>query len=337
MLDFWHSLSAALEYGVEWFCDRMPPDTFFNHPFYLRGLLAIILVSLICGSVGALVVGNRMAFFSDALAHCAFAGVALGFLFALARGARSSADFAGMILPVMVAFGMLVGVGIAWVREKTSLSSDTVIGVFFAGAMGFGALLLKPLSRRSTFSPENFLFGDLMSVRAEHLVGLVLLGVLTAGMMAVLYNRLVFASFNPSLARSRRIPVRLCSYLFILLLALIVNLCLNVVGALLINAVLIVPAATAANLGRNMRQLFWYAIGLSLLSGLGGLWLSWEVRIPDPNQPNNPIDFGIGGSVVILSVVLFFLSVFFGTWRRRRTFTPATNPAVGPGEPAGLA
>jgi zinc transport system permease protein len=337
MLDLWLSLSASLDQVISWFCQRMPENSYFFYAFFVRGLIAIILVSLICGSVGALVVGNRMAFFSDALAHCAFAGVALGFLIALARGARSAADFADMILPVMVAFGMLVGVGIAWVREKTSLSSDTVIGVFFAGAMGFGALLLKPLARRNTFSPENFLFGEPFSVQSQHLLGLGLLGLLTAGTMVVLYNRLVFASFNPSLARSRRIPVRLCNYLFILLLALIINLCLNVVGALLINAVLIVPAATAANVGRNMRQLFWYAIGLSLLSGLGGLWLSSSVRIPDPNQPNNPIDFGIGGCVVVLSVVFFFLSVFFGTWRRRRTFTPATNPAVGPGGPAGLA
>jgi zinc transport system permease protein len=337
MLDLWNTLTGALHSAVESFCQSMPENTFFSYPFYVYGLLAIILVSLICGSIGALVVGNRMAFFSDALAHCAFAGVALGFLIALARGARGPGDFAVMILPVMIVFGMLVGVGIAWVREKTSLSSDTVIGVFFAGAMGFGALLLKPLARRSSFSPEDFLFGDVTSVRAEQVLGLVLLGLVTAAVLVVLYNRLVFASFNPSLARSRGVPVRLCGYLFILLLALIVNLCLNVVGALLINAVLIVPAATAANVGRNMRQLFWYSILLSLVSGLGGLLLSWEVRIPDPAQPNDPIYLGIGGSVVLVSVVLFFLSIFFATWRRQHTFTPATNAAAGPGGPAGLA
>src|SRR5206468_1542411 len=104
-------------------------------------------------------------------------------------------------------------------------------------------------------------------VTSLDLITLVLLALVTAGLLAWLYNSLVLTSFNPSLALSRRVPVRLCSYVFIVLLALIVNLCLKIVGALLINALLVVPAATAANLCRNMRQLFWTTIGLCLLVG----------------------------------------------------------------------
>jgi zinc transport system permease protein len=207
----------------------------------------------------------------------------------------------------MVGFGILVGVGIAYVKEKTALANDTVIGVFFAGAMGLGAMLLKHLSKRGFFNPENFLFGDLMTVRSDDLILLFVLGVVTAGLLAWMYNRLVFTSFNVSLARSRQIPVRACNYLFIVLLALIVNLCLKIVGALLINALLIVPAATAGNLCRNMRQLFWLTIGLCLFVGVVGQWLSWE------------LDFaGGGGSIVVLSVVLFFLSMLASPWVRGR-------------------
>lgn len=294
--------------AIRQFCGYFPESTFFSLGFNVRGLLAVILVSLICGAVGSLVVGNRMAFFSDALAHCAFAGVGLGLLIGLLTEAAKEGPFYRWGLPVlMVGFGILVGAGIAFVREKTALANDTVIGVFFAGAMGLGAVLLKHLSKQTYFNPENFLFGDLMTVNSEDLVLLLVLGIITAGVLAWMYNRLVFTSFNTSLARSRQIPVRACNYLFIVLLALIVNLCLKIVGALLINALLIVPAATAGNLCRNMRQLFWATIGLCLFVGVGGQWLSWDLRIA-----------GGGGSIVVLSVFLFFLSMLASPWVRGR-------------------
>jgi zinc transport system permease protein len=291
-----------------------PEGTLYSLTFNVKGLLAILLVSLICGAVGSLVVGNRMAFFSDALAHCAFAGVGLGVLLALLSGASEEKEFYGWVMPIMIGFGFLVGLGIAFVREKTSLASDTVIGVFFAGAMGFGAMILKPLSRRTYFHPENFLFGDLLTLDELDLFFLILLALLTAVLLVCMYNSMVFASFNPSLARSRQIRVRLHSYVFILLLALIVNLCLKIVGALLINALLIVPAATASLLGRNMRQVFWLTILLCLVVGVGGQYLSWEIAIPDPSPPGRPLHFGTSGVIVVLSVILFFASMFWVYW-----------------------
>src|SRR5262249_30898977 len=165
-----------------------------------------------------LVVSNRMAFFSDALAHCSFAGVGLGFLIALARGVRDQTEFMEWALPVMVTFGILVGLGIAWVRERSGLSADTVIGVFFAGAIGFGAIILKLVSQRRVFSPENFLFGNTVLVSGTSLCYLLLLLLLTGGVLAWIYNDLVLASFNPSLALSRRVRIRLCNFAFIVLL-----------------------------------------------------------------------------------------------------------------------
>src|SRR5262249_43525958 len=133
-------LSEWLDRGIDAFTRLFPPLTFFSLPWNVRGTLAVLLVSLVCGAVGSLVVGNRMAFFSDALAHCAFAGVALGFLLALGFGAHDPAAFSHWVTPVMVAFGVVVGLSIAYVRERTSLANDTVIGVFFAGAIGLGAV-----------------------------------------------------------------------------------------------------------------------------------------------------------------------------------------------------
>jgi zinc transport system permease protein len=313
--------TAWLKEVIDQLSRLAPEGTMYSFGFNVRALLAILLVSLICGVVGSMVVGNRMAFFSDALAHCAFAGVGLGLLLALWTGARRQEDVIGLITLIMIGFGCLVGVAIAFVREKSGLASDTVIGVFFAGAMGLGALILQPLGRISYLNPENFLFGDPVLVTNEELLWIALLAVGTALLMGWMYNFVVFASFNPSLARSRRIPVRLCNYLFILLLAVIVNLCLKIVGALLINALLIVPAATAANLCRNMRQLFWTTVGLCVLVGVGGHVLSWEIKLPAPHNYGNPIHPGIGGSIVVLSVILFFASMATGPWFRGRQAT----------------
>jgi zinc transport system permease protein len=311
MNSFWDDL-------VTQFCQQFPEGTPLNFPFFVQGLLAVILVSLICGAVGSLVVGNRMAFFSDALAHTAFAGVALGLLLGLATDAVG-AQFTLWITLVMVVFGIVVGLLIAFVREKTGQASDTVIGVFFAGAIGLGALLLKAGSSRRYLPPEDFLFGNLITVRGEELLVLLILATLTGGLLAWKYNQIVFTSFSPSLALSRQVPVRSCNYLLIVLLALIVNICLRAVGALLINALLVVPAAAAANFCRNMRQLFRVSILFCLFSGVGGLLLTWEVNIRTHKG------LGEGGMIVLLSVLLFFLSMLVGPLRRR---IPWLRPAT---------
>jgi zinc transport system permease protein len=313
-------LSQAVNYvtSVELF-----HGTFLGAPLMVYALLAVVLLSLICGSVGPLVVGNRMAFFSDALAHCSLAGVGFGFLVNyLIGGDKESAFYHHGVPLVAVAFGILVGCAIAYVRERTALASDTVIGVFFAGALGLGAVLLKALARSSAFPGsdlENIIFGDIVTVDSPHLYWLLGLAVVTAAFLAWRYNQLVFTSFNASLARSRRMTVRLNNYLFIILLALIVNLSLQIVGVLLINALLIVPAATAANVCRNMRQMFWVTVGLCLTSGVVGLWLSWDLPHLTKAWFGWKFDTGgSGGSIVVVSVLLFFASMVLGSRQVQR-------------------
>ena len=224
-----------------------------------RAVLAIVLVCGLCGMLGSMVVGNRMAFFSDAMAHSAFAGVALGYLSVLlAHWDRATTTW---VVPlVMVAFGVVVGVGMVYVRDQTGLAHDTVIGVFFALAIGFGAMLFQVLAAKSSFNPENFLFGNLVLIPKENLLYLFGLALIVVPLYAWRYNQLVFASFNPTLARTRGLTMKLNNYLFIVLLAMVVNLSIKAVGALLINAMLVVPAAAAANLSRNLRQMFWLTI-----------------------------------------------------------------------------
>lgn len=281
--------------------------------FVILGTSALILISLICGSVGALVVGNRMAFFSDALAHCSFAGIALGILTAILTG--SGEDRIEWLLPlVMIGSGVLFGIAIAFVKEKTSLTSDTVIGVFFAGAIGLGAILFGALRFFTNKTAEHYLFGSVNFVTETDLLWLMLLALLTLVVLMTKYNDMVFASFNASLARSRRIPIRFQNYLFIVLLALIVNISIQAVGILLVNAMIIVPAATAINLSRNLRQMVWWTIGLSLGTGLIGIWLSFEAGIPIGSQIYRP---GPSGYIVVLNVISFIGSMALTFWTRR--------------------
>ena len=133
-----------------------------------------------------------------------------------------------------------------------------------------------------SFSIEEFIFGNPISAQSWEVILLLGLALLTSFFLFVMYNWLVLASASPSLALSRRVPVRLSRYLFIVLLALMVNLSQQIAGTLLINGLLIVPAAAAANLAGNLRQLFWLAIAIALSAGIGGYLLSWEIRLQLP-------------------------------------------------------
>ena len=307
-----------LEQAVTAFTHMFPERSFFNFSLNVRAMLALCFVSICCGAVGSLVVGGRMAFFSDALAHCAFAGVSVGFLLfdAFIVRHQPSANFWDWVTPLMASFGILVGLGIVAVRHRTGLASDTVIGVFFAGAIGLAAMLRKLITKRNFFNLEDFLFGDPLTATSADILILAGLTFVTLVFLAWGYNHLLLGSFNTSLALSRRVPVRSSNYLFVALLALVVNLCLRSVGALLINALLVVPAATAMNISRNMRQLFWFTVAICLGVTVVGQGLTHELEIGTGK------DFGISGTIVLLSVALFMVSMIVGPAIRRRAVAP---------------
>lgn len=290
----------------------------------VNALAAIVLVSLICGLVSPLVVGSRMAFFSDALAHTALAGIAVGVLVLIlatnpGRVLDDSPYF--WIVPlIMVAFGATVGVAIAFFREVTGLSADTIIGVFFALAAGFGAMLIPELNKRSRFEPERLLFGHPYYTQPEDFLFLLGLLLLALGFLGWRFNTLVFGGFNPTLARSRGLGVRLSNYLFIVLLAMVVNFSIKAVGVLLINALLIVPAAAAANLARNLRQMFWYSLLGSLACGVIGYAISWRFVVP---IRGGELQLRPGGTIVVVVVAWFFLSILIARLRGRRSLAGA--------------
>lgn len=282
--------------------------------YVVKSVITIVVMCLLCGMLGVLVVGNRMAFFSDTMAHCAFAGVALGYLSVL-FGQADRATATWLVPLVMVAFGIAIGIAMVYVRDNTGLANDTVIGVFFALALGFGAMLIKLVQQMSAVSLETFLFGNLYFVPEADLVFLCAALVLVAGVFLWRSNQLLFASFNTSLARTRRMNVTINNYLFIILLALVVNLSIKAVGVLLINALLVVPAAAAANVSRNLRQMFWLTVGFSLAAGLIGYWASATMSLSVGHLRD--VKFGPSGVIVVASVGLFFGSMaVVAVWNR---------------------
>lgn len=277
-------------------------------------MVGLIAVGIACGLVGCLVVGSRMAFFSDALAHCAFAGVSLGFLlFELIKLRMGLADeqFWWWVTPLMVVFGAGVGMGVSFVRQRTNLGNDAVIGVFFAGSLGLAATLSQAISSRKIFNLEEFLFGDPLLIQSGQIILLSAVLALTALFMGLGFNGLVLGSFNTSLARSRAISIDWLQTGFIVLLAVVINVCLRVVGVLLINALLIVPAAIAMNLSSNLRQMFWITLATSVGLSVTGQIVSWEVQV------RFDVPVGIAGTIVTLAVLAFILTMPLARCGRR--------------------
>ena len=225
--------------------------------FMQQALLGLLLLTPMAAVLGVEVINFRMAFFSDAIGHSAFAGVALGLI--LAVNPRLS----------MPLFGVLVGLAVMVVRRKSNLSADTAIGIVFSAVVAFG---LAVVSRASGVARDmqQFLYGDILTISEGEIafLGLLFLGMLL--FQAVGYNRLLAIALNPVMARVHGIRVALWQYLFAGLLALVVMFSVWAVGVLLVTAMLIVPAATARNLARTAGGMFWWALLVGISSGFAG-------------------------------------------------------------------
>jgi zinc transport system permease protein len=293
-------------------------DLFSTTGYDVKGTLALLLVAVTCGLIGSLVIGNRMAFFSDAMAHTAMSGVTVAFLcMVVFAGVRTQSQAEPLLWTtplVMAGVGAVVALAIAVIQERTTLSSDTVIGVFFALALGFSALLLPALNAVVRMPLEEILFGQLILIDEFRLLILFGMAVVTAAVVALRYNGFVLGSFNPSLANSRGLPVRWNTYLFVALLAVVVNLSVYAVGVLLINALLLVPAAAAANMTGNLRRMFWVTLAGSVGCAVIGYRISANTVIVAGSVDLSP---GPSGAVVLTCVGWFFVSLVVRVIRRR--------------------
>lgn len=290
-LEWWStSVQPLLERGVGAFM----PDAWRQYSFMQRALIECILIAPMCAAMGVKVVNFRMAFFSDAISHSAFAGVAFGFLL---HEAFTGFNFDPRI--AMVILGVMVGLGIAIVRRRTDLSNDTVIGVFFSTVVAVGIAIITAFPRHSAEFPK-YLYGDILTLDDADLY---LSALLAAGMLVFMlfsFNSLMLIGLNSELAHSRRIRVRLYDYLFAMLLAFVIMALIRTAGILLVTAMLVVPAAAARNLARSISGMYWWATLIALVSSVAGTATSFSEALGN---------VGTGAVIVLAAAVLFSFSL----------------------------
>lgn len=263
--------------------------------FLQRALLGLLLLAPMTAAMGVQVVNFRMAFFADAISHSAFAGTALGLLLAIDPH---------WTMPI---FGVIVGIAIMACRRRSSLSSDTVIGVFFSGVIAFG-LAVVSRDKGVARNVQTFLYGDILTLREADLWALIFLWVVLLAFQAYSYNRMLYIGLHPTLAEAHRIRVSVYQYLYAGLLALVVIFSVWAVGVLLVTAMLIVPAAAARNFARSAGSMFWWALLVSLSSSIVGLLLS--------AQPWSRT--ATGATVILVAFVWFLLSAIVAWLRGER-------------------
>jgi zinc transport system permease protein len=274
---------------------RLVPLDCMKARFMQQAFVALVLLAPMAAAMGVQVVNFRMAFFSDAISHSAFAGVALGLILGL--DARWT----------MVGFAVLVGLGIIAAGRRSSLSLDAIIGVFFSASVAFG-LAVVSRDRSVARDVQRFLYGDILTIGDTNIL-------LLAGLFAVLmifqatgYNRLLYVGLSVPLASAHRVRVRPYQFVFAALLSLVVIFSVWAVGVLLVTAMLIVPAAAARNLARSAGGMFWWAMVVALTSAVAGLLISAQ----------DWARTATGATIVLCASVWFVVSAVPAALRRRQ-------------------
>ncbi|HRU05108.1 MAG TPA: metal ABC transporter permease [Candidatus Brocadiia bacterium] len=272
---------------------RLMPFETLEPRFMRQALLALALLAPMTAAMGVQVVNFRMAFFADAISHSAFAGVAMGLILSVDPGWS------------MAVFGVVVGLAIVAAQRRSALSSDTVIGVFFAAVVAFG-LAVVSRDRNVARDMQRFLYGDILSIRDGEVVFLCFLFVALMAFQALAYNRLLYVGLNPALAQTHRVRVAVHQYLYAGLISLVVVFAVQAMGVLLVTAMLIVPGAAARNLARSAGAMFWWSIMIGLVSAVAGLFISAQDWARTAT-----------GATIILVAFGFFLISALAAWLRQ--------------------
>ncbi len=264
------------------FLNAILPFEWLGYDFMKNAFLAVLLITPIFGILGTIIVNNRMAFFSDALGHGAFTGIAIGSVIGFVQPIWSAVIFS-------IGFSVLITI----IKNKTKTSTDTVIGVFSSAAIAIGLVLVTS----GGYSYNSYLVGDLLSISPEEVGALFVLALIIIVLWILFYNKVLLVSVNISLARSRGINTLGIELAFTAIIAIAVTIVIQWVGLLIINSLLVLPAAAARNVSSNARQYNIMAILISFVSGMIGLILSYYLNT------------ATGATIVIISAFIYFITL----------------------------
>ena len=250
-MDIWYAI-----------CDALPLEM-LHWNFMKNALLAVLLMAPLFGLISTMIVTGKMSFFSDALGHSAFTGIAIGCI-------------CGIAAPTWVAvvFALVFALLFSFVRARSNQAADTLIGVFSSTAVALG-IFIATLGGGSFTKYNKYLIGDILSVTPAEIgmLALVLVGVLVFWVICA--NRLTLTAIHPQLASSRGINTKLTQTIFTAAIAIVVTLAISWVGLLILNSLLVLPGASARNVSKNLRQYHLFSVIFALIASIGGLCTSY--------------------------------------------------------------
>ena len=267
------------------------PIEMLQWDFMKNALLAVLLMAPLFGLTSTMIVTGRMSFFSDALGHSAFTGIAIGCICGLA-------DPGWIAVLFSIGFSLLF----SYVRSRSNHAADTIIGVFSSTAVALG-IFIATLGGGSFTKYNRYLIGDILSVTPAEIAMLALVLLAVTLLWILISNRLTLTAIHPQLASSRGIPVHLTQTIFTTAIAVVVTLAISWVGLLILNSLLVLPGAAARNVSKNVRQYHSFSIVFALIAGISGLIISYYLG---------------ASSGAAISLVLAFLFVLTFTLRKAR-------------------
>ena len=265
--------------------DHILPFSWVNFTFMKNAFLAVMLITPLLGLIGTMVVNNKMSFFSDALGHCALTGIALGVIMGVKNPSVA-----------MLSFSIIFALGISAIMHSEISSPDTVIGVFSSAGIALGIFILSFGGSFAKYS--SYLVGDILSITKDEVAMLLftLIGVLIIWML--IFNGLLLSGLNTDMAISKQINVKFYKGIFVILIAVIVTVSLKWIGMLMINSLLVLPAASAKNIVKSMRMYHVMSMIFSFVSGISGLLISYYIGT------------SAGSTIVLVSSGIFFATFF---------------------------
>lgn len=264
--------------------DLILPFQWLSYTFMKNAFIAIVIITPLFGLLSTMVVSNKMSFFADSLGHGAFTGIALGILL-------------GGMDPMWGAtlFSVCFAIAITVIKNKGTSSTDTIIGVFSSMSIALGLVLMSFSSSLSKFS--SYLVGDLLSISQGQIVLLIFVFIAVITLWVLIFNKLLVTSLNTSLANSRGMNTLLIEIIFTCTIAVIVTITIRWVGLLIINSLLVLPAAAARNISKNVRQYHLFSILIAIFSGIVGLIISYYLNTVT------------GATIVLVASVIFFITL----------------------------
>jgi ABC-type Mn2+/Zn2+ transport system permease subunit len=265
----------------------------FTYDFMQRSLLAAAMVGGLCSVIGVFVVLRGLAFVGAGTSHAAFAGVALGYLIGWPP------------LFLAIVFGLATVWTTGWVEEKGRMKLDVSIGILYTTTMAL-AILFIGLMKDYNAEVYGYLFGSVLSVTEEELLVIGGLSVLVLGLILLFSKELYFIAFDQEMAEASGVPARRIFFLLLTLVALTVVVSLKTVGAILVFAMILIPASTAYQLTHSLKTLTFYSMAIGVATAVGGVIISAVCDLPS------------GPAIVLLATVVFFFSVFLSPKRMNR-------------------